>query len=185
MIATKRRLLLLPFVYACWLGMMAVHEAGHVLHARVSGGVVERVSIPLVGFSLTSDAVNPRPGFVAWGGAVWGCVIPLVLLAVLVRAPRAIRSGAQFFAGFCLIANGVYVGVGWTTGAGDAGELRQHGTPVWSLVVFGIVATALGLFLWHLLGVRRLPRAALVERVSAPASERAREDPDQSRLDTR
>src|SRR5215217_2512868 len=100
----KRKLIVAPLaLYATWIAMMAVHEAGHVLHARVSGGVVDRVHIPLLGFSETFYAVNPRPAFVAWGGAVWGSVLPVMLLAMLVPAPRAIRRTAQFFAGFCLV----------------------------------------------------------------------------------
>ena len=139
--------------YAGWLGMMAVHEAGHVLHARLSGGVVDRVDLPLLGFSQTLYAVNPRPHFVAWGGAVWGCVIPLMVLGILARGPRRLRRAVQLFAGFCLIANGAYLGVGWTTGAGDAGDLLWLGTPVPVMVTFGVAATAAGLFLWHLLGL--------------------------------
>ena len=37
--------------------------------------------------------------------------IPLLLLALVRRAPTA-RLAAQFFAGFCLLANGVYLGAG-------------------------------------------------------------------------
>ena len=141
-------------LYLCWLGMMAVHEAGHVLHARASGGVVDRVSVPLAGFSQTFYSVNPRPHFVAWGGAVWGCVAPLMMLGLASRGPRQLRGAIQFFAGFCLLVNGVYLGVGWTTRAGDAGDLLEHGTPVWVLMTFGAVASAGGLYLWHLLGTR-------------------------------
>ncbi len=139
--------------YAGSLGMMAVHEAGHVLHARVSGGVVADVSLPLLGFSQTFYAANPKPRFVAWGGAVWGCLIPLMALAALARGPRRVRRTVQFFAGFCLIANGAYLGVGWTANTGDAADLHRFGVPVGVLVTFGVVAGAAGLLLWHVLGV--------------------------------
>lgn len=161
----QQTILLAPLaLYAGWLGMMAVHEAGHVLHARVSGGVVERVHVPLVGFSQTFYSANPRPQFVAWGGPVWGCVIPLMALGVLTRGPRRLREAVQLFAGFCLVANGAYLGVGCIERAGDAGDLRHHGTPAWVMLAFGITAIAAGLFLWHLLGfnARRGPRAATV-----------------------
>ena len=147
-----RKALLCAFLlYAAWLGMMAVHEAGHVLHAWVSGGVVDRVRIPLVGFSLTLFSVNPRPAFVAWGGPVWGCMIPLLAWAVLrpIRVPLSIQRVAQFFAGFCLIANGVYLGVGWIWHAGDAGDLLRLGTPRGAMIAFGIVCVVVGLALWH------------------------------------
>ena len=139
-------------LYACWLGMMIVHEAGHVLHAWLSGGSVEHVSIPLLGFSQTFLADNPRPAFVAWGGPVWGCVIPLILLVATMRVRRPVRQWLQFFVGFCLVANGAYLGVGWTSRAGDAGDLLRHGTPVWVLVAFGAVAVTGGMYVWHRLG---------------------------------
>jgi hypothetical protein len=124
------------------------------MHARLSGGTVSAVHVPLVGFSLTEFSTNPHPHFVAWGGPVWGCVLPLAGWAVLrtMRWPGA--SVAQFFAGFCLIANGVYLGVGWVTRAGDAGDIAGHGTPIAVLVGFGLIAAATGLYLWHALGRR-------------------------------
>ena len=39
-------------LYPSWLAMMAVHEAGHVLHAWASGGTVSVVRVPLAGFSI-------------------------------------------------------------------------------------------------------------------------------------
>ena len=147
------RLLLLPILlYAAWLAMMAVHELGHVFHAWASGGVVAAVRVPPVGFSVTEYAVNPRPHFVAWGGAVWGSVLPLIAWGAAVLARMNVRAWLKFFAGFCLVANGAYLGVGWVTGAGDAGELLAYGTPRWVLIAVGLIATAGGLLLWHTMG---------------------------------
>jgi hypothetical protein len=138
-----------------------------VLHARLSGGGVERVELPLIGFSQTFYTANPHPHFVAWGGPVWGCVVPLMVLAALARGPQAVRRGTQLFAGFCLIANGAYLGVGWIDRAGDAGELLGYGTPVAVLVAFGMVANATGLLLWHLLGVEVRSQSRPLARASA------------------
>ena len=55
---------------------------------------------------------------------------------------------ARFFAGFCLIANGAYLGVGSVLGSGDCGELLRQGSPVWVLRVFGAVAVPMGFWLW-------------------------------------
>jgi hypothetical protein len=55
----------------------------------------------------------------------------------------------RFFAGFCLIANGAYIGVGSFEGAGDAGDLVRHGAALWQLWTFGLVTAPLGLLLWH------------------------------------
>ena len=149
---SKILLVVAPGIYPSWLAMMTVHEAGHVLHAWLSGGTVSAVRVPLTGFSVTEFSTNPRPHFVAWGGAVWGCALPLLAWAALRLLRWRGRSVAQFFAGFCLIANGVYLGVGWKWRAGDAGDLVDYGTPVWVLVGFGLIATGVGLYLWHLLG---------------------------------
>ena len=78
-------------------------------------------------------------------------MIPLLALAALAHGPRRVRRLAQLFAGFCLVANGAYLGVGWTLPAGDAADLRHYGTPVAAMIVFGVAATTAGLLLWHLL----------------------------------
>src|SRR6476469_6961517 len=139
-------------LYPCWLAMMSVHEAGHVLHAWLSGATVSAVRVPLAGFSITELSTNPHPHFVAWGGPVWGSILPVLAWAMLWTMRWRGWRVAQFFAGFCLIANGVYLGLGWVTRAGDAGDIVNHGTPVAVLVGFGVVATGAGLSLWHLLG---------------------------------
>jgi hypothetical protein len=145
-------LLLAPFLYACWLSMMALHEIGHVLHAWTSGATVCAVRVPLAGFSITEFSTNPHPHFVAWGGPIWGCVLPLLAWSTFVLLRLPVRQSVQFFAGFCLIANGAYIGVGWMVRAGDAADLIAYGTPAWALVAFGVIATGVGLYLWHLLG---------------------------------
>lgn len=156
-----------------WLLMQAVHEFGHVLHAWASGGTVVRVVLHPLEMSRTDVSPNPHPQFVAWGGAVWGCLIPLSCCMATAAArnrrrlaPRdeihlAERDGygtlswlATFFAGFCLIANGAYLAVGLLDGIGDAGDLVANGAPAWSLIAFGAVTIPAGLWLWHGLGPR-------------------------------
>jgi hypothetical protein len=57
-----------------------------------------------------------------------------------------------FFAGFCLIVNGAYLGAGAFFAAGDSADLLRYGAPPWQLILFGVLACAGGLFLWHGLG---------------------------------
>ena len=63
---------LLLATIASWYGMMAVHEAGHCAAAWLTGGVVEKVYVPLLGFSQTFYHENPHPLAVAWAGAAGG-----------------------------------------------------------------------------------------------------------------
>lgn len=144
-----RLLLFVLMVYACWLGMMAVHEFGHVLHAWLSGGRVSAVTLPLVGFSRTDLSHNPHPLFVAAAGAVWGSVLPIAIAVIVRRLRLRYWHILQFFAGFCLIANGAYLAAGSFDAVGDAGDLQRLGVWRWLLIAFGAVTIPLGLFLWH------------------------------------
>lgn len=54
-----------------------------------------------------------------------------------------------FVAGFCLIANGAYIGVGAFDPVGDAKELVALGVSRWVLFGYGVVALGAGLWIWH------------------------------------
>ena len=136
----------------CWLAMMIVHECGHVLHAWMSGGSVVKVVLHPLTISRTDVRPNPRPHFVAWGGAIWGCGLPVALLLVVRRLRLPFDYLYAFFAGFCCIANGAYLGVGAVFSVGDAQDLVRLGTPPWRLLMYGLVAASIGLWLWNGLG---------------------------------
>jgi hypothetical protein len=138
----------------CWLGMQGVHELGHVLAAWADGGSVDGVVLHPLALSRTDVSGVSRPGLVAWAGPALGSAIPLAGWA----AARALRLDLaylpRFFAGFCLVANGAYLGVGAFGGEGDAGDLLRLGFPAWPMVAFGLVGFAAGLRTWHGLGPR-------------------------------
>ncbi|QOV88882.1 hypothetical protein [Humisphaera borealis] len=144
-----RRFLPLLLLYPSWLAFLAVHELGHVLHALWSGATGIRVDLPLFGFSRTNIASNPSPLFVAWGGVIWGTLLPLLLLLVIPRRWFTTRRYCQAFAGLCLIGNGAYLGIGWIDRVGDAGDLMRRGTSHWVLVSAGLPMVTLGLWQWH------------------------------------
>src|SRR5437899_1075551 len=60
-------LLIASTLAVSWLGMMVVHEFGHVLFAWLSGGTVARVVLSPLEFSRTDLEKNQHPLFVAWG----------------------------------------------------------------------------------------------------------------------
>jgi hypothetical protein len=142
--------LIVTFIPFAWLGMQAVHEGGHVFMAHVTGGEVINVALHPLIMSRTDVGQNPHPLAVVWGGPVLGSVVPLLAfgLASVCRLPGVYLF--RFFAGFCLIANGVYIGVGWLIADGaDPWVMTDGGAPRWLLVLFGLIATPLGLYLWH------------------------------------
>jgi hypothetical protein len=132
--------------------MMAVHEAGHVLGALLTGGTVKVVVLHQLTISCTVLSHNPHPLLVTWAGPVFGVLIPLAAfgVAVALRMPGAylLRS----FAGFCSIANGVYIGVGSIERIYDADDMLRQGSQTWHLWLFAAVTFPSGLLLWHRLG---------------------------------
>lgn len=135
-----------------WLAMQAVHELGHVVGALGSGGKIGRAVLHPAAISSTQVVDNRHPLIVAWMGPITGTAPPLAALLPLRR--RNIRGWyvAQFFAGFCLVANGAYLAGGSFERIGDASDLLRHGTPIGLLWLFGMVTIPWGIRLWHRLG---------------------------------
>ncbi len=149
---------------ASWLGMMIVHETGHVLNGWFSGGHVSHVVLHPLAISRTDLSENPHPLFVAWGGVVWGAVLPLAFWLVARKLWARLAFLFKFFAGFCLITNGAYMGSAIVMPVGDSEDLLRLGAPMWVLVVPGIVAVVGGLALWNGLGKSFGFRGAVVDR---------------------
>jgi Peptidase M50B-like len=135
-----------------WLGMQAVHEFGHVFGAWLTGGRVSQVVLYPLTISRTDLASNPYPLIVAWAGPSAGVLLPLVVWLAAAKAGMPGAFVLRFFAGFCLLANGLYIGFGSFDRVGDCGEMLKHGSQVWQLWLFGIVTAPLGLWMWHNLG---------------------------------
>lgn len=129
--------------------MQVVHEAGHVVAAWVTGGEVAAVVLHPLAISRTDVAPNPHPLVVVWGGPIIGSLVPLICWAVAAHRRSQTASLWRFFAGFCLVANGVYLGYGAVEPVGDASDLLRHGARVWHLKAFAIVTVIAGFALWH------------------------------------
>lgn len=141
--------LIVSTMLASWLGMQAVHEAGHVLGALVSGGSIKQVVLHPLTISRTDLAMNPAPLFVVWAGPVFGVLFPVALWGILAGLRMPGVFVLRFFAGFCLIANGAYIGVGSFDKVGDCGEMLRHGSAPWHLWLFATLTIPAGFWLWH------------------------------------
>ena len=144
-----RAALLLCLVPLCWLGMQIVHEAGHVLAAWATGGGVTAVVLHPLAISRTDVSPNPHPLGVVWAGPLFGSLVPVAAWLVTATFHRPSAYLWRFFAGFCLIANGAYIGSGAFDPVGDAADLTSLGVPPWFLAVFGLTTLPAGLALWH------------------------------------
>jgi hypothetical protein len=144
------QIILIPAMLALtWLGLQIVHELGHVLGACVTGGEVKQVMLHPLAISRTDVSPNPQPLVERWAGPAVGALVPLGLVAIACRCGRTTRDLFRFFAGACLIANGLYLAIGSFTRVGDAGDLLRHGAPIWTLWLFGLVTAPFGLWLWN------------------------------------
>src|SRR5262245_3665802 len=134
-------LLIITFIAFSWLAMQVVHEAGHVIVAGMTGAEVINVVLHPLVISRTDIGKNPHPLAVVWGGPLIGTILPLLAfgLAEVCRLPGVYLF--RFFAGFCLVANGVYIGTGWLLAdEADPWVMTKNGSPVWLLVIFGLAA---------------------------------------------
>ncbi len=144
--------LVLSTLALCWLWMMIVHEFGHVILAWTCGDTVSKVVLHPLAISRTDVTHEKNPLLVIWGGPALGSLVPVVsLLAVKLIRFRFVYF-CQFFAGFCLIANGAYLGVGAFSNIGDAGDLARAGCPRAMMLFFGLVCVPVGIWLWNGLG---------------------------------
>ena len=134
---------------ACWLWMQIVHELGHVAGAALTGGRVERVVLHPLTISRTDVQGSRQLLAVIWAGPIVGCLIPLLAWSIAVAVRSAAAYLFRFFAGFCLLANGLYLAAGSFDGVGDCGDLLRHGAPIWTLWLFGAATIPAGLYLWN------------------------------------
>lgn len=153
MIRLYQIVLIVSTVLASWLGMQAVHESGHVIGAWLTGGRVARVVLHPLTISRTDLAENPSPLVVVWTGPLFGVVAPLLIWGIAVAGRISGTFVLRFFAGFCLLANGLYIGLGSFGRVGDCGEMLRHGSALWQLWLFGALAAPAGVWLWHGQGV--------------------------------
>ncbi len=126
------------------------HELGHLAAGWLTGARLDYVELMPWQLSQTVWAGNPHPGWTAWGWPVAGCLLPLVGWLVLRRWRYA--CFLRWLAGFALIANGIYLAVGYVFMVGDTLTMRQAGTPGWVMLILGLAALVCGLGLWQDLG---------------------------------
>lgn len=141
--------LILSTLLASWLGMQAVHECGHIFAAKIAGATVTNVALHPLGLSRTDVAENSSPLLVVWSGPLFGVLAPLILWILAREALPDFAFLFRFFAGFCLVSNGLYLGLGSFEQIGDCGELLLRGAALWQFWIFAALTVPAGLWLWH------------------------------------
>jgi len=145
-------ILIASFVPFCWLAFMALHELGHMIAGLTTGGNVTKVVLHPFAISRTDVSPNSNPLAVVWAGPIIGVILPLTIWGLFRKFKIPGDYLARFFAGFCLIANGAYIGIGSFGNIGDAGDMMKNGSPIWLLWLFGVITVSIGFYIWHRLG---------------------------------
>lgn len=139
-IAASRVAYLLFLVIAAWYVMTWTHELGHLVSGWSCGSKLQ--SVTLLPWQLPSSYFEPDrcPLLTVWGGPVLGVLFPL-LAAVLLR-----RDAIWFIATFCIVANGVYLAVGWFVGHShlDTARLLEHGASPLTILLYCLMTIPLG-----------------------------------------
>lgn len=139
--AVKHRWLRLTWrLVICWCLMVLVHEAGHIAAGWLGGGSLQHADLRPWGLPQSHFQPDPRPLLTLWGGPLLGAGLPLVV-AIIVG-----RDLAWFVAHFCLLANGVYLALGWLSGAPwlDTPRLLAAGASPGLILLYCVVTISLG-----------------------------------------
>jgi len=143
---------LLTVTLLFWLGMQVFHELGHVLGALATGAEILRVVLHPLKLSETVLGRNPEPALVAFTGTLAGSGLPLLLYGFTRTLHLGDTALQRAFAGFCLIANGVYLVFGPSTGPSDTGVMVTAGWSGGLLRTAGLLLAGTGIYLWNGLG---------------------------------
>ena len=131
-----------------WYPFMCTHEFGHIISAKLNGGQVEEVILVPWRFSQTVISGSTDSLMDVWAGPFIGVLVPC-LLCLTLKIIRKSNFYTTTFCGFCLLANGLYLGVGWIDKVGDCKDILANGGNVTSMIIFGLCACASGLLFWH------------------------------------
>lgn len=127
-----------------WWPMMAVHELGHVIGCAFTGAKIHHVILWPWTISQTIRTESAVPLVDTWFGPTFGALAPAAVYLFCRARRTSVRRILGFFAGFCLIANGAYIGAGWIDRVGDAGDLLRHGSPKYALILGDVFSLKYG-----------------------------------------
>lgn len=144
-----RVILWFSVVSLSWLFMQVVHELGHISAAWITGGTIALIDLHPLHISHTLVSPNPQPVIVIWAGPLVGILLPVALYLGLRKSFQNKIHFIRFFAGFCLIANGAYLGSAAIEAVGDARDLMIANVPIYLPIAFATLTVPSGFLLWN------------------------------------
>jgi hypothetical protein len=123
-----------------WCVMVFSHEAGHIIGGWLCGAVLRDADLRPWALPHSRFDPDPYPLVTLWAGPILGAVFPVAAAAAIKR------RWAWFVANFCLLANGVYLALGWISGGPhlDTSRLLAEGAAPVQIAIYCALTILLG-----------------------------------------
>lgn len=132
-----------------WWQMQTVHELGHILAALSLNEQIAEINLHPLQLSHTLLESHHYSTIFLWSGPLFGVLLPFALWQLSCFYKRDWSHVLRFYAGFCLIANGAYLGSAAISAVGDAKDLLNQRVPDYYLFTFGAITIPVGFWLWN------------------------------------
>ncbi|MEM9701332.1 MAG: hypothetical protein AAF907_02660 [Planctomycetota bacterium] len=163
--AAVRLLGFVSLLLAGWCVMTFTHELGHLLGGWLGGGELRSAWLGPWPPPSSQFQPDPHPALTLWAGPLFGTAAPAFLATFVPRTWPGLRRRAWFLADFCLLANGSYLAVAWTTGDRllDTPRMFRAGVSPVGIAAFCLLACGVGYVrfrndCWAVWDSERLPR---------------------------
>lgn len=117
--------------------MTLTHELGHVIAGILGGAKLIQLELRPWHLPHSQFASDAHPQLTLWAGPVLGCLIPLAV-AVVVR-----RRAGWFVGWFCVLANALYLLLGYVSGDGELDSAKMIAAGTRPIELLGFVAVTL------------------------------------------
>ena len=120
--------------------MLLTHELGHIVGGFASGAKLLSADLRPWKSPYSIFQPDPYPLITLWAGPLLGVLLPL-LIAVIAR-----KDWIWFIANFCVLANGSYIAIAWTSNDRflDTTKLLENGASKTSIAVYCLLTIAFG-----------------------------------------
>jgi hypothetical protein len=117
--------------------MTVTHELGHVTGGLIGGATLIELQLRPWHLPHSMFAGDKHPLATLWAGFALGCVVPL-LVAAIVR-----HQACWFVAWFCVLANGAYLLFGYFSGDGELDSTKMIRAGAHPIALLGAAAVML------------------------------------------
>lgn len=123
-----------------WVVMCFTHEVGHLIGGWISGATLSQVDLVPWRLPYSIHEPDPNPLVTLWMGPIIGAFLPWCI-GIVIR-----QQWIRLVGNFCLLANGLYIGVGYFLSDRylDTQRLITEGTSTLTISSYCLVTLGIG-----------------------------------------